>query len=82
MFILETELRLCPFSQMSAVYPLCCSLALLGFALCDSAGGAQARAKGGAHEGRRARGWGRRTRHSSGPRVTPSNDELSRITSP
>ena len=40
---------------MSGGYPSVTGWAFLGFALRDSAGGAQGR--GGAHEGRRARGW-------------------------
>ena len=66
-----------------AVYPLCCSQAaraLLGFALRDSAGGAQG-GEGGAHEGRHDRGWGHPNPWRQRLRATPSGDELSRISS-
>jgi hypothetical protein len=46
--------RFCVTQSAFAVYPLRCSLGLLGFALRDSA--AAPKARGGAHEGRRARG--------------------------
>ena len=62
----------------SAVYPLCYSLGLLGFALRDSAGGAQGR--GGGQEGRHARGWGHPNPWRQRLRATPSGNELSRIT--
>ena len=54
--------------------------ALLGFALRDSAGGAP-KAAGGAHEGRRARGWGHPNSWRQRLRTIPSGDELSRPTS-
>ena len=63
-----------------AVYPLRCRLALLGFALRDSA--AAPKARGGAHEGRHARGRGFPNPWRQRLRATPSGDELSRITSP
>ena len=64
---------------MSAVYPLVAGWLLLGFALRDSAGGAQGR--GGAHEGRHARGWGHPNPWHQRLRATPSGDELCRVTS-
>ena len=53
--------------------------ALLGFGLRDSAGGAP-KARGGAYEGRHARGWGHPNPWRQRLRATPSGNELSRIT--
>ena len=59
--------------------PSVAALGLLGFALRDSA--AAPKARGGAHEGRHARGWGHPNPSRQRLRATPGGDELSRITS-
>ena len=64
---------------MFAVYPLCYRLGFAPLRVRDSAGGAQGR--GGAHEGRHARGWGYPNPWRQWLRATPSGDERSRVTS-
>ena len=71
--------RLCFELAMFAVYPLRCRrLGLLGFALRDSAA-LRAQGRGGAHEGRHARGWGFPNPWRQRLRAIPSGDELTRI---
>ena len=75
----QQELRSLTRVRCSRPTPLVAGRALLGFALRDSAGGAQGR--GGAHEGRHARAWGHPNPWRQRLRATPSSDELSRPSS-
>ena len=72
----------CACNGVFAVYTLCCRQ---GFARLRAARlgrrPRQGLGRGGAHEGRHARGWGHTNPWRQRLRATPSGDELSRITS-
>ena len=78
LFLREVREQLC--DTVRGLPPLLQAWALLGFALRDSAGGAQG-SGGGAHEGRHARGWGQANPWRQRHRATPSGDELPRPSS-